>query len=194
MKVILGMAKKVIIPCINEFDKDRPIKLQSYLNITEYQLGATILFKLRTNSLGLNSRIGHFTGSKECPACGNSDESLEHFLLLCPQYEVYRKKWIQTWVEIASNHWRESFQNGNSKTRFEMLVRSQPELEKDNRPLVRELLIYRAKCLRDMFFQGLVPKKLSWRRSHKVCHIKLKQSPNVNGLFTFMGRLTIRPD
>ena len=56
-------------------------------------LGSSLLFKARTKSLEVNSRTYRWAdnGSKICQKCvGGIDETVEHFMLMCPRYEEER--------------------------------------------------------------------------------------------------------
>jgi len=53
--------------------------------------GSRILFLVRTNTIRLNWRARHWGGEVNCPLCGD-EETLEHFVLSCPNLENVRRE------------------------------------------------------------------------------------------------------
>lgn len=52
---------------------------------------SSIFFKCRTNNMPLNDRKRFQNGDTKCEMCGARNEDLEHFLLICPEYEEERR-------------------------------------------------------------------------------------------------------
>jgi len=55
---------------------------------------ASTIAQLRIMDMPLNSYLKHCkrTGSSRCPACGAENESISHFLLICPSYA--HERWL----------------------------------------------------------------------------------------------------
>jgi hypothetical protein len=55
---------------------------------------ASLIFQLRVGHSPLNGYLHRFglVDSAKCPACGEANETAEHFILRCPKY-VY-ERWI----------------------------------------------------------------------------------------------------
>lgn len=59
---------------------------ESWMDNTE---GSRILVRGRTNTLNLNWRNKFQNKPEECPCCGHESETLQHFLLECPEnYDI----------------------------------------------------------------------------------------------------------
>ena len=63
------------------------MKEEKWIDNTE---GSKLLVRSRTNSLQLCWRNRFTNGVVQCPCCGFETESLEHFLLECPEYSEIR--------------------------------------------------------------------------------------------------------
>ena len=61
---------------------------QTLYNSVQQRSGCAILTQLRTGHCSLNSYLFRFNKaeSAECPHCGYTKETVEHFLLECPVY------------------------------------------------------------------------------------------------------------
>lgn len=73
--------------------------MERYLDIG-CSVGIRILFRMRTNTLTLNSVASKWTSvPSSCLACGDrtAAETLQHFLLECPAVSEPRKSWFETW-------------------------------------------------------------------------------------------------
>ena len=73
---------------------------------------ASLVFQLRTGHAPLNEYLYRFkkVDSARCPACGEQNETVEHFLLLCPKYAHERwpllqktRRTVPSVTEILSN-------------------------------------------------------------------------------------------
>lgn len=73
---------------------------------------ASLIFQLRTGHTPLNSYLHRFhrVDSPRCPACGDPNETAEHFLILCPNYAHERhpllaklNRTIPSTLDILSN-------------------------------------------------------------------------------------------
>ena len=72
-------------------------------------LGSSLLFKARSKSLEVNSRVYRWRneGSKQCRMCdGGQDETVEHLLLECPGYESERREMMSAVTgEMGTERW-----------------------------------------------------------------------------------------
>ena len=87
--------------------KDQP----RYERLYDGSFGGELLFKARTKSLEVNSRVYRWEndGSKLCIMCRvGEDETVEHLMLECERYEYERQRMLETVVEeIGVDRWNE---------------------------------------------------------------------------------------
>ena len=76
---------KTTLTLYAKFKKD--VMEESWIDNTE---GSKLLIKARTNTLALNWRNRLQNKTEECPCCGHETESLQHFLLECPEFNTIR--------------------------------------------------------------------------------------------------------
>ena len=81
------MAKKSTLTIYRRFKKEIKGEQDLYDNTP----AATIMYRCRSNSLYLNIKKKHQGGNTKCPFCGE-DETLQHFLLHCPNYSKERQE------------------------------------------------------------------------------------------------------
>ncbi len=73
-----------------------PNKLQPYLRGRGWSKGREIKMKCRTGSLEINHLLFKrtLTSSPACPCCGGAEESVQHILLHCPEYNDIRTEML----------------------------------------------------------------------------------------------------
>ena len=81
------------------FSEKKSVKEEKWIDNTE---GTKLLIRGRTNSLPLGWRKRFTNGVTQCPSCSCEVETLEHFLLECPEYLNIRSQTVFL-QEISGN-------------------------------------------------------------------------------------------
>lgn len=139
-----------------ELEASKEIQKQKYLYDTDHQAVRALLL-VRTRTLPLNSRVAWASGTKGCPFCDCDCETISHFLLKCPAYEIQRRQWISLWLKNADEEWRDNFVNGSLDTQIQMLVRSHTGFETGCRESAQYIACQKIKMksLKDMYLKRI---------------------------------------
>ena len=89
------------------FSEKKSVKEEKWIDNTE---GTKLLIRGRTNSLPLGWRKRFTNGVTQCPSCSCEVETLEHFLLECPEYLNIRSQTVFL-QEIIGNSEEEKLKN-----------------------------------------------------------------------------------
>ncbi|KAG0725737.1 hypothetical protein GWK47_038027 [Chionoecetes opilio] len=100
-----GMSEKSTLEWYRRKDQPR------YERFYDGGYGGDLLFRARTKSLEVNSRMYRWKndGSKVCEMCVTGvDETVEHLMLECERYEYARTQMLEVVVgEVGVEEWRE---------------------------------------------------------------------------------------
>ena len=65
---------------------------------------SVLLFKARSNTLNVNLKNRHRGGSTICNFCKDVEESLEHFVMLCPEFAEIRQNCVELQQPYEEDH------------------------------------------------------------------------------------------